>query len=176
LCAHPVFGPTVRSYAGLPVVTAPIHGARWHAWLVEEFTDAGLTVRESNPLDHDASMAIVQASLHSTYVALCRAMAQAGLPATAALEWASPTMQLQLGLVARILDQEPELYADLVVGNALAPARLDALASELRRLADYARDGNRKAFADAFLEARDTFGDQLDELARRAEAALERID
>src|SRR5258708_2693213 len=42
LCAHPVFGPTVRSHAGLPLITAPIRGTRWHAWLVDEFTDAGL--------------------------------------------------------------------------------------------------------------------------------------
>jgi prephenate dehydrogenase len=176
LCAHPVFGPTVRSCAGLPMMMAPVRGTRWHAWLVQEFTDAGLIVRQTNAYDHDASMAVVQASLHSMYVALCRAMSAAGLPPTAALEWASPTMQLQLGLAARILGQDPELYADLVVGNDLAPARLDALASELRYLAECARDGNRKAFSDAFLDARGSFGDRLDQLARRAESALERAD
>jgi prephenate dehydrogenase len=176
ICAHPVFGPSVLNSNGLPMITAPIRGIRWHAWLVTQFAAAGLIVRESNARDHDASMAVVQACLHSTYVALCRAMSAAGLPPTAALEWASPTMKFQLGLAARILGQDPELYADLVVGNALAPARLDALASELRYLADCAREGDRRSFTEAFLDARSTFGDRLDELARRAETALERAD
>src|SRR5665213_1373547 len=29
LCAHPVFGPSVREVRGLPVVVAPLRGERW---------------------------------------------------------------------------------------------------------------------------------------------------
>ncbi|MDB5077029.1 MAG: Prephenate dehydrogenase [Chloroflexi bacterium] len=175
ICAHPVFGPTVRRTAGLPVVVAGVRGDFWRGWLVAALSEAGLEVRETTPEEHDASMAVVQAMLHSTYVALCGAMTSAGLPPLEALDWASPTLRLQLGLIARILGQDPELYADLVVGNTHAPALLDALANELKHLADLAREGDRAGFATAFRTARDGFGDRGDDLASRAEAALEQF-
>jgi prephenate dehydrogenase len=175
LCAHPVFGPTVGSIRGLPVVVAPVRGERWSAWLVASLREAGMAVRVSTPAEHDASMAVVQAMLHSLYVALTTAMDTSGLPVREALAWASPTLRLQLGLMARILGQDPELYADLVVGNALAPDCLDALAGALGHLATLARDGDRAGFAAAFRAARDAFGAGGPELAARAEEALERF-
>ena len=175
LCAHPVFGPTVTDIRGLPIVIAPVRGEQWCGWLAQAFREAGLSVRESTPHEHDASMAVVQALLHSLYVALCETMIGAGLPPIDALSWASPTLRLQLGLVARILGQDPELYADLVVGIALAPARLDELSDALRRLATLARNGDRGGFAAAFRQAREGFGESASELAERAERSLERF-
>jgi chorismate mutase/prephenate dehydrogenase len=172
LCAHPVFGPTVRATQNLPVVLAPIHGDSWQQWLTSVFRAAGMRVRQSSPAEHDASMAIVQALLHSTFVAFCGAMSESGFPPSTAIEWASPTMKLELGLAARILSQDPSLYADLVVLNQHAPAQLDALADHLHRLAAIARSGDREAFVDAFKSARASFGDKLDDLADRAETAL----
>jgi prephenate dehydrogenase len=173
ICAHPVFGPTVRRTEGLPVVVAGVRGEYWRSWLVKVLSTAGLDVRETTPAEHDSSMAVVQAMLHSTYVAMCSAMTSAGLPPLEALGWASPTLRLQLGLIARILGQDPDLYADLVVGNTLAPSLLETLARELQHLADLARAGDRVGFATAFRRARESFGDRGDDLADRAEAALE---
>ena len=175
ICAHPVFGPTVREYRDLPVVMAQLRGKRWGDWLAAELRRAGLAVRESSPAEHDQAMAVVQALLHSLYVALCQTMSGAGLGPVAALEWASPTMHLQLGLVARILGQDPELYADLVVGNSWSPELLEGLADSLRKLASFARAGDREAFAGAFATARASFGDQAAGLSEQAEAALERF-
>jgi prephenate dehydrogenase len=175
LCAHPVFGPSVASTAGLPVVVAPVHGARWLPWLVDQLEAAGMQVRLSTPSEHDAAMAVVQALLHSLYVALCGAMADAGLPPSDALDWASPTLRLQLGLMARILGQNPELYADLVVDNPRSPAVLEGLATHLQALAALARGGDREGFAAAFRAARAGFGQEVSELATRTEAALERF-
>ncbi len=175
LCAHPVFGPSVREVHGLPVVIAPLHGARWASWLIEAFRDAGLSVHESTPPEHDKAMAVVQALLHSVYVALCETMSGADMGPERALEWASPTMRLQLGMIARILGQEPQLYAGLVVGNPWAPDLLDSLAASLSNLAAHARSGDVEGFAAAFSRAGDGFGDLAPDLARRAEAALERF-
>ena len=172
LCAHPVFGPTVIATEGLPVVVAPIRGTRWADWLVDALREAGLSARIATPSAHDRTMTIVQSLLHSLYVALCLTMQRQGLAPEEALPWASPTLQLQLGLIARILGQDPDLYAGLVVGNPLAPAALEALASELTGLAALARAGDEAAFAEAFLAARAGFGDHLDPLAAAAEAAL----
>lgn len=176
LCVHPMFGPTVQRTAGLPIAVAHVHGDRWRDWLVESLRAAGMKVCETSPRQHDASMAVTQAMLHSTFVGFCAAMSNAALPPESALEWASPTMRMQLGLIARILAQDAELYTDLVVGNPQAPDRLDALAGELMRLAGFARAGDTDAFARTFLAARATFGDKLDELSRQAEAALDQLD
>lgn len=172
LCAHPVFGPTVATTRGLPVVIAPLRGDRWSSWLAETLRAAGLAVRISTPDAHDATMAMVQAMLHSLYVALCHALTDRDLPIPEALAWASPSLYLQLGLAARILGQDAELYADLVVGNPHAPAALDALAARLQDLAACARSGDRDAFIAAFVGARDGFEDRLSPLATAAERAL----
>ena len=107
LCAHPVFGPTVIATGGLPVVVAPVRGTRWADWLVVTLRDAGLEVQVASPEAHDRTMTIVQSLLHSLYVALCLTMQREGLSPAQALPWASPTLQLQLGLIARILGQDP---------------------------------------------------------------------
>jgi prephenate dehydrogenase len=137
--------------------------------------EAGLVVRESSPDEHDRAMAVVQALLHSLYVALCETMSGAGMAPAAALEWASPTLRLQLGLIARILGQDPELYADLVVGNPWAPDLLEGLAESLQRLASLARSGDKAGFAAAFGRSRLSFGDLAAGLSEQAEAALERL-
>ncbi len=175
LCAHPVFGPTVRATENLRVVISPVRGDSWRRWLARTLRVSGMRVRESSPVEHDASMAIVQALLHSSFVALCAVMSASGFPPKEAIDWASPTMKLQLGLAARILSQDAELYADLVVLNEHAPAQLDGLAAQLHRLADIARSGDRSAFIDSFQAARASFGDLLGDLADRAETALEHL-
>jgi prephenate dehydrogenase len=175
LCAHPVFGPSVREVRGLPVVIAPLRGERWASWLTEALRDAGLDVRESTPPEHDQAMAVVQALLHSLYVALCETLSVADMAPERALQWASPTMRLQLGMIARILGQDPQLYAGLVVGNPWAPELLDSLAASLSKLASYARSGDVAGFAAAFTQAGQSFGGLSPALATRAEAALERF-
>jgi chorismate mutase/prephenate dehydrogenase len=175
LCAHPVFGPTVISTAGLPVIVAPVRGTRWADWLVSTLRAAGLAVHVTTPETHDARMAMVQALLHSLYVALCQAFAAADVPAADAISWASPTLRLQLGMAARILGQDPALYADLVVGNPAAPAALDLLVHTLQSLADLARAGDREGFMASFVAARQTFGPSQERLAAEAEDALARL-
>jgi prephenate dehydrogenase len=175
LCAHPVFGPSVREIRGLPVVTARVRGEHWASWLVERLREAGMTVRETTPPEHDKAMAVVQALLHSLYVALSRTMSDVGMDPARALDWASPTLRLQLGLTARILSQDPGLYAGLVVGNPWAPELLEGLAASLTELAALARAGDEDGFAAAFTQAHQSFGDLGPELSDRAEAALERF-
>jgi prephenate dehydrogenase len=176
LCLHPVFGPTVIQVTGLPVVIAPIHGSTWAEWLAVQLRAAGLVVQFSTPGEHDRHMAYIQALLHSLFVALAATFEGAELPPGDALSFASPTLRLQLGLMARILSQDPALYADLVVGNPAAPLALDALAAQLQRLADCARRGDREGFITAFTGAREGFGAALPGLAAEAERALARHD
>ncbi len=175
LCAHPVFGPSVREVRGLPVVTARVRGERWASWLVERLREAGMSVRETTPAEHDQAMAVVQALLHSLYVALCRTMSEVGMDPGRAMDWASPTLRLQLGLAARILSQDPKLYAGLVVGNPWAPALLEGLAASLTELAALARAGDEAGFAAAFRRAHQSFGELAPALSERAEEALERF-
>ena len=172
ICAHPVFGPTVTRTNGLPVIIAPVRGTAWAHWLALRFRAVGMVVHETTPEEHDARMAMVQALLHSLFVALSGTFADADLPVPVALPWASPTLRLQFGMIARILGQDPELYADLVIGNPASPDGLESLIRNLQRLADFARDGDRAAFIAAFSAARDSFGDDLAELAAEAESAL----
>jgi prephenate dehydrogenase len=120
-------------------------------------------------------MALVQALLHSLYVALCQTFDAAGLPPSDAIAWASPTLRLQLGMAARILGQDPALYADLVVGNPAAPAALESLVRTLQTLAGHARAGDRAGFIAAFVAAGESFGDSRARLAGDAEAALARL-
>jgi prephenate dehydrogenase len=174
ICLHPVFGPTTTQLTGLPVVIASVRGSTWADWLGAELRSAGLLVQFSTPGAHDRHMAYIQALLHSLFVALAATFSGADLPPSAALPFASPTLRLQFGLMARILAQDPALYADLVVGNPAAPAALDALVAQLQSLADCARRGDRDGFIASFTGARAIFGATLSALASEAESALAR--
>jgi len=180
---HPLFGPGRRSLHGATLAVAtPSRGttapaapvsARWQDWLLNLLRRQGATVVITTPEEHDRAMAVAQALLHGVGTALAPLVLD-GLPGPDPLAWASPTLRLQLALMARILRQDPRLYGDLLALNRHAPAAISALIGRLSILLDAMTPGPNApdAVADLFAAARDTLGPLGPRLAAEGDRAL----
>ncbi len=180
---HPLFGPGRRSLRGATLaVAAPPHGttapaypvsARWQNWLFDLLRRQGAVIVATTPQEHDRAMAVAQALLHGVGIALAPLVLD-GLPGPDPLAWASPTLRLQLALMARILRQDPRLYGDLLALNRHAPAAITALIGRLSVLLDAMTSGPgaADAVADLFAAARDALGPLGPGLAAEGDRAL----
>src|ERR671939_153973 len=167
---HPLFGPGRKRLRGATLAYAALRAGPRQTWLVQWLRTQGASVVMTTPQEHDRLMVVAQALLHGSYAALAPEIAR-GLPEDNPLAWASPTLRLQLGLMSRILHQDPHLYGDLLALNRHAPAAIDALIGRLAALRT-AVAGGPDAVAAYFSAARDAFGPSGPILATEGDRAL----
>jgi prephenate dehydrogenase len=167
---HPLFGPGRKRLRGATLAYAALRGGPRQTWLVQWLRKRGASVVMTTPQEHDRLMAVAQALLHGSYAALAPEIAR-GLPGDNPLTWASPTLRLQLGLMSRILHQDPHLYGDLLALNRHAPAAIDALIGRLAALRTAVQDGPDAVTA-FFAAAREELGPHGPALAAEGARAL----
>jgi len=95
----------------------------------------------------------------------------ATLPGDDPLAWATPTLRLQLALMARILSQDPALYGDLLALNRHTHVVIDCLIARLTALRAAALDGPETVAA-IFTGARNLLGPLGQDLAAEGDHAL----
>jgi prephenate dehydrogenase len=133
---HPMFGPTVSSIKSQTIIVCP---ARVEEHLLDRlvtiFRSEGARCTLTTPEEHDRMMAVVQGLTH--YVTLCMAdsIRRLGLDIAATKEFTSPVYQIELSLVGRLLSQDPDLYADILIENPYVPEVLEACKSSAGDLA-----------------------------------------
>ena len=167
---HPLFGPGRKRLRGATLAYAALRAGPRQTWLVQWLRKRGASVVMTTPQEHDRLMAVAQALLHGSYAALAPEIAR-GLPGDNPLIWASPTLRLQLGLMSRILHQDPHLYGDLLALNRHAPAAIDALIGRLAALGTAVQDGPDAVTA-FFAAARAELGPHGPALAAEGARAL----
>lgn len=167
---HPLFGPGRKRLRGATLALATLRAGPRQAWLLRWLREQGAGIVSTTPAEHDRIMATAQALLHGSYAALAPQIARA-LPGDDPLVWASPTLRLQLGLMSRILHQDPRLYGDLLALNRHAPDAIDALTSRLVALRAAVAAGP-DAVAAYFTEARAALGPHGPALAAEGDHAL----
>jgi prephenate dehydrogenase len=167
---HPLFGPGRKRLRGATLAYAALRGGPRQTWLVQWLRKRGASVVMTTPQEHDRLMAVAQALLHGSYAALAPEIAR-GLPGDNPLAWASPTLRLQLGLMSRILYQDPHLYGDLLALNRHAPAAIDALIGRLATLRTAVQE-SPDAVTAFFAAAREELGPHGPALAAEGARAL----
>jgi prephenate dehydrogenase len=167
---HPLFGPGRKRLHRATLAYAALRGGPRQNWLVRWLRKQGASVVVTTPQEHDRLMAVAQALLHGSYAALAPEIAR-GLPGDNPLAWASPTLRLQLGLMSRILHQDPHLYGDLLALNRYTPAAIDALIGRLATLRTAVQNGPDAVTA-FFVAARAALGSYGPALAAEGARAL----
>jgi prephenate dehydrogenase len=133
---HPMFGPTVSSLKSQTIIVCP---ARVEDNLLQKlvavFRKEGARCTMTTPEEHDKMMAVVQGLTH--YVTLCMAesIRRLGVDIRTTQEFTSPVYQIELSLVGRLLSQDPDLYADILIENPYVPEVLEACRSSAGDLA-----------------------------------------
>ncbi|MFU8896634.1 MAG: prephenate dehydrogenase/arogenate dehydrogenase family protein [Gammaproteobacteria bacterium] len=144
---HPMFGPDVRLLAGRHVILVDIGApqAQAAARALFEQTSAGLA--EMSLEQHDRLVAWVLGLSHATNIAFFTALAGSGRSIGELAAFASTTFGTQLGVAARVAQENPELYFEIQSTNPHGIEPLQALAAAAAAVERTVAAGDAAGFA-----------------------------
>ena len=171
LGTHPMFGPTVRSMRGQTVIVVRERAGELAEGVVETFHDAGANVQEATAREHDEMMSVVQGLTHYSLVSIGGALERLDFDVEDSRRFMSPVYEIVLDFVGRVLNQNPELYADIQMNQPVGDVH-DALVEAAEELADAVARGDSDAFEGEMLDAARHYGDTKSAL-RRSDKLIE---
>jgi prephenate dehydrogenase len=171
---HPMFGPGVSSLQGQTIIACPVRCKKeTEEKVLEGFTRQGARVIHTTPETHDRMMAVIQGLTHFSTLCMAETMRRTGIPVADALRCTSPIYRIELGVIGRLLGQDPDLYADILTMNPYVPPVLDALQEAMRHLQELVQQGDRDGFRSFFLSNAETFATDRQRATEETEALIE---
>jgi prephenate dehydrogenase len=171
---HPMFGPTVGSLRGQTIIACPARaGTKRTGSLLGIFRNEGATCTVTTPEEHDRMVAVVQGLTH--FVTLCMAdtVRSLGMDIRATRAFTSPVYQIELGLVGRLLSQDPDLYADILQQNPSVPAVLEACRNSAAGLSSIVASQDPAKFREFFEKNSRHLGAYCDEGQKLTDALID---
>ena len=155
---HPMTAPPkAPTLKGRVMVVCEARIGRWRPWLDDLLHALEAECVHATPVQHDRVMALVQAMVHATHLAqagvLKEQAAQVG-DLAAVMPFRSASFEMDAAIIARILSLNPAIYEDIQFGNPHAGEVLQALGTQITRMAALVGEGSdaaRAAFRDEFL-------------------------
>ncbi|MDA1196544.1 MAG: prephenate dehydrogenase/arogenate dehydrogenase family protein [Nanoarchaeota archaeon] len=160
---HPVFGPSVADVKNQTVVLCDGREKGYLSWISKLLTDRGGIVKVMDAISHDKAMAVVQGLQHFSSISICHALSKVGTSMKEMERVSSPIFRFNMDIAGRILNQDPELYADVELLNEHVTPILKAYIADATHLLSLIEAGDREGFVDYFNEAADYLGVFKDE-------------
>jgi prephenate dehydrogenase len=171
LGTHPMFGPSVRSMRGQTVIVVRERGGPLSERVVDAFRDAGANVQGATAREHDEMMSVVQGLTHFSLISIGGALERLDFDVEESRRFISPVYEIILDFVGRVLNQNPELYAEIQTNQPVGEVH-DALVESAETLRERVREDDTKGFVDEMLDAARHYGDTKSAL-RRSDKLIE---
>ncbi len=172
---HPVFGPTVSSFKNQTFVLTPARPQNWLPWLENFLKKEGAKIKITTAEKHDSMMAVIQGMTHFSTLAVANAMKELGIDIKESLQYTSPIYKLRMDMVGRILNQDPNLYADIEIANPESKKTIKQYIKSAKKLQKIIKKKDRNAFIKYFNESADFFGDFKKEAAEFSDYLIEQL-
>jgi prephenate dehydratase/prephenate dehydrogenase len=137
---HPLHGPRVPDLAGATVLAILYRGGPRYDELRRLFVAEGASVLVTDAAQHDRDMALLQGLTHFAAIAAGRTLADQPRPG-----FETPAHALLRTTIARVVLQDPVLYAALQLENPHNAAMRRAFVDTARRLLEVAEGGDAEA-------------------------------
>lgn len=171
---HPMFGPRVTSLEGNVVILTPVRvekNSTWLNFLINFFEKNKARIVISTPEEHDKLMSIVQVLTHFSYITTARTIKKLEVDVEETRKLASPVYELMLDLIARIVGQNPWLYASIQMYNKHSKRVHKAFMDEAKQLSDVVGRKDKPAFVKKMKEAAEIFRD-IDSAMGKSDKAI----
>jgi prephenate dehydrogenase len=171
---HPMFGPTVSSLKQQIIIACPARAAPATIQaLFDVFRNEGAVCTITDPEEHDRAMAVVQGLTHFVTLCVAESIRRLKIDIEKTRSLTSPVYQIELGLVGRLLSQDPDLYGSILLENPYVPEVLAACRSSVQDLQEIVASKNAGRFRDFFAQNTRHFGDYCSEGMARTDALIE---
>lgn len=152
---HPMFGP-VKSMKGQTIIVVPAKTEKkWLKWLLNVLRKNKIKTVISDAKKHDERMAILQGLLHASLITTGMALKKAAgkISLKELLKYGGAIYRIRLGMIARLLAQDPKLYADIALSNKNVSQVVDVYANAIEKFREIIKNKNKKGFIKYFKEA-----------------------
>lgn len=167
---HPMFGPGVPSLRGQTIVATP---ARCTDEILHDllsiFEREGAEITLSTPEEHDRVMALVQGLTHFVTLMVADTMRRLSTSPLQTEPYMSPVYQIEMGLVGRLLSQDPDLYGDMLRLNPFVRPVLGACGESFEEIREMVLADNAEAFRDIFKKNVLNFGEYCAKAAQETD-------
>lgn len=168
---HPMFGPSVESFAQQIIVVCRGRDDDRFQWLLDYFEAEGSKLVESTPQEHDKMMVVIQALRHFDRFSLGVFLAQENIDIQRSLSMASPTYRQEIDILKRLFAQSSHLCADIMLATEERCEAIVTLAETYSRLAKLVAEKDREALIKEFESTQNFFNQTLTEQEKQEETA-----
>lgn len=173
---HPMFGPTIKTFAKQLVVVTPGRASENYQWLIEQLSNWGAHLYHTDADSHDDAMGWVQAFRHLSTFVYGLHMAKENVDIDNLLNVSSPIYRMELMMVGRLFAQNPELYADIMLSHGERSESINRYLELFSTLLETIKKGNKEALISLYAEAQNYFGDFSQQFLKESEALVQLAD
>lgn len=155
---HPMFGPGVKSLVNQLVIQCNGRMPKKYQWLIEQIKMWGCRVEQISPAAHDKAMAYIQALCYFITFSSGIFLEKEKMDLDSILKLSSPIYRLDLSVIGRLFDQDPELYADILLASDLNLSLIKRYVNVLTEQYHSLRKNGKADFIQKFTNTTSYFG------------------
>jgi prephenate dehydrogenase len=159
ISVHPMHGPRVTTIDAQQVVFIPIKSGKKAKTIEDFFIKNGANVIYSTPKEHDEMLSIIQGLTHFSQFVSAKVLKEMEVDLKRSLAFASPNYNLFLGLVSRVVLQNPELYAQIQLSNPNNEKVREAFLRNAKELVEICKKNNEELLQKEIIKSTQEFKD-----------------
>jgi len=162
LPTHPMFGPETPSLNRQVVILTPTEKEKnpFFEKIHEFLENEGAKVIVVSPKEHDKIMGVVQGLTHFVYISLGSTLKDLGIDIKESRNFASPIYELMINIIARIIGQNPYLYADIQMHNPQIKTIHDTFIKNCENISEIVQNKDRDSFVENMKNSARHFGNE----------------
>lgn len=133
---HPMFGPSVKSFAGQKVVICSGRNDEIFQWLLDCISDRGGELISCTPEEHDRIMVTIQATQHFSRFCCGAFLSAENIDLDRSLLMSTPSYRQEIEIINRLFAQNPALCVDIMLATEERCEAIARLAQTYSRLAE----------------------------------------
>ena len=114
---HPMHGPRIRSLNQKILISIPIKTDKKYEQFLDIFRNEKAKIITSTANEHDQMTAIIQGLTHMIFIASACTFQEMSLDIERLKEFSTPVFEVFLSIMARVVIQNPEMYANIQSQN-----------------------------------------------------------
>lgn len=155
---HPMFGSTINSPEHQVIVHCNGRNPEKCQWLIDSLVHIGFTLKAMEAMEHDQAMNFIQGIEHFLTFSLGTFLHHKDQHPEKLLEIASPIYLAKLLLMGRIFDQDPALYANIIMADKSRITLIKEFAEWLNIWVSKLEQYNKDEFIAEFSKASEWMG------------------
>lgn len=155
---HPMFSPDNENMIKQVIICCDGRYPKSYQWLLKQLQLWGAKLYHCNSEEHDRYMNFIQGLCHSIHFSIGNHLFEEKIDLDKILSFSSPIFQLELILIGRLFNQDPNLYADILMESKNNIFLIKRYYKRLGKILSWLEENDRTKIINRFEEIKNWFG------------------